>query len=419
MIGTPTAQRPLLVGLLIDVSGSMTSSIGNASGSSQNRLQSFQIALGELAGKSRQISGEASDERVQLFAYGFGFGNLLGAIFSRASSPPVRDLLEGARHGPTTIGLNELAANWPHYESHVQGLAIKMFGATPMLEGVNTVAERISRERRHLHPCGTVLFILSDGEPTDSSPSDVRDAVARFRNDDTVVVSCYVTDHDITDARYLYGKPRPEWPQGAALMFDVASKIPLGTPFYHYLRERNWNLEADARLFTQVNQSEVLAEFLQVIISPLAEAHGKTPTIFVSYSHKDTRWRDRLQVHLKPLVRDRAIDLWDDTRIHTGQDWCKEIDTALSNAQAAILLISADFLASDFIASNELSPLLEAAKTRGVQILPIIVGPCRFSESPISRFQAVNSPDKPLSKLKKQEAEELLVAVSRDVARVA
>jgi hypothetical protein len=288
-----------------------------------------------------------------------------------------------------------------------------------MLQGVNTVANRILKEKQRLNPVGTVIFLLSDGEPTDSEPADVVSSIEEFRDDETILVSCYVTDQNITRSRVLYRETQSNWPTGAKLMFNVASEVPLNTAFYYYLKEHQWNVESGSRLFTQVNQSEVLSEFLQVIISPLAyKADKESPTVFVSYSHKDEKWRERLQVHLKPLVREGAIDLWDDSRIHTGQDWRTEIDKALSCARVAVLLVSADFLASDFISSEELPRILEAAQRRGVHILPVLLSPSRFSESAIGRFQAVNEINKPLSKLKKQEAEEVFVSLSRDVERV-
>src|SRR5260370_31391907 len=98
--------------------------------------------------------------------------------------------------------------------------------------------------------------------------------------------------------------------------------------------------------------------------------------IFISYSHRDKRWLDRLLVHLRPMEREGVIDLWADTRIGAGDDWRHEIEAALSAADIAFLLISADFLASDFIASIELPALLLAARQRNCKVLSIIVGPC-------------------------------------------
>lgn len=416
MIGNPTTEHPLLVGLLIDVSGSMTSSISNNYGRTENRLQSFQNALGDLAEKAEKFSSGDERELLKLFAYGFGFGNILGAIFGEASSPPVRDILEGVSSGSSTIGIKKLATEWEKYKTHVEGLAIKMFGSTPMLEGANTVYRRFEEEVEKQDYCGKILFILSDGDPTDATPNEVMDSMNRLKNKETLVVSCYVTDHNITEPRRLYGGKQSGWPEGARLMFDLASIVPNGSSFHGFLKEHHWSIAEDARLFTQVNQSEVLKEFLQVLISPITNQKRRdNNTVFVSYSHKDSSWLERLEVHLKPLVRSGKIELWHDKRINAGQLWNPEIEKALARASVAVLLVSADFLASDFIVSEELPILLAKAEESGTKVIPIIIAPCRFKESALSRFQSSNIPSKPLSILPAQEAEIALVKVSRDV----
>lgn len=136
-------------------------------------------------------------------------------------------------------------------------------------------------------------------------------------------------------------------------------------------------------------------------LSQLAREVGKAPTrerqrIFISYSHKDSEWLDRVQVHLRPLVREGIIDPWSDTRIAPGGRWRDEIQSALETATAAILLVSADYLASDFVVEHELPTLLSRAQSEGTTILPVILSPCRFSGSELGRFQAVNDPRKPL-----------------------
>jgi Domain of unknown function (DUF4268)/TIR domain len=137
------------------------------------------------------------------------------------------------------------------------------------------------------------------------------------------------------------------------------------------------------------------------------------PLVFVSYSHADARWLDRLRVHLKPLVRDGAIALWEDTQIMPGTPWREEIRRALDRARVAVLFITADFLASDFISSNELPPLLKAAEEKGTLILPVILKPSRFEKTEgLANFQAVNSPSKPLSSLPPDRREELWVRLS-------
>jgi hypothetical protein len=135
--------------------------------------------------------------------------------------------------------------------------------------------------------------------------------------------------------------------------------------------------------------------------------------VFISYSHADAKWLKRLQTHLKPLEREGKLQLWDDTKIKPGAIWHDEIQHALDSARVAILLVSADFLASDFIANNELPPLLEAAEKEGAKILSVILSPCRFNETKsLSRFQAINSPSHPLTGMAKDAQEHTLYQVS-------
>lgn len=416
----PTVDRPLLVGLLVDVSGSMTSALENKSGGSVNRLESFQSALGDLAAKAQQLSASTSGDRLLLFAYGFGFGNPLSAFFG-SSGPAVRDLLKGVRSGGSTVGISELASDWNRFKRHVEGQALQMFGATPMLDGIRTVAGRFHEETDKHDFCGRVLFLLSDGEPTDASAEQVIDAANKLSGDGVLMVSCFVTDHNITSPRQLYGEAQREWPAGAQLMYDVASPIPVDSAFYTYLREHSWKLEPGARLFTQVNQSQVLSEFLQVLVSPLqnplvTNTPAQRTRIFVSYSHKDSNWLEQLKVVLSPLVRNQKIDVWDDQQIEAGSKWREKIDAALSQASTAIMLVSPHFLASDFIQEVELPTLLRNAEQRGTRILPVILAPCLYEMSPLAPFQAVNDPASPLSGMTKSKAQAILVSLARKIA---
>jgi nucleotide-binding universal stress UspA family protein len=137
--------------------------------------------------------------------------------------------------------------------------------------------------------------------------------------------------------------------------------------------------------------------------------------VFISYSHEDKEWLERLQRHLRPLERAGAL-VWDDTRLQPGTPWREEIRKALAQTKIAILLISADFLSSEFIATNELPPLLAAAEDEGATILPVIVSHCRFvREESLSRFQAVNDPEKPLVQLGRANREKVLDQVARAV----
>lgn len=144
---------------------------------------------------------------------------------------------------------------------------------------------------------------------------------------------------------------------------------------------------------------------------------NKNPVkVFVCYSHADSVWLERLQVHLKPLQREYKIDIWDDSRLKPGSKWRDEIREAVNKANVAILIISADFLASDFIVTNELPPLLKAAEEEGALILPIIVSPSLFNRNQdLSQFQSVNPPSKPLLSLSDAEQEGVFLQVAEAV----
>lgn len=137
--------------------------------------------------------------------------------------------------------------------------------------------------------------------------------------------------------------------------------------------------------------------------------------VFVSYCHKDYRWLERLQIHLKPLARNQEIDLWDDTRIRPGSKWKEEIRQAVDESEASILIVSADFLASDFIHTNELPPLLKSAEEEGALILPIIASPSLFLHTDLSQFQAVNQPSRPLISLSEGDQEEIFLRVAEAI----
>jgi hypothetical protein len=141
-------------------------------------------------------------------------------------------------------------------------------------------------------------------------------------------------------------------------------------------------------------------------------------SVFVSYSHDDDqKWLDRIRVHLARLIREGRVDLWDDTRIKAGDRWRDEIRTALARARVAVLLISADFYASDFIAKDELPPLLEAERERGLVILGVHINYSSFdSDRTLSEYQTINPPSKPVESLAtKAEQEEVFNRLRRRI----
>ena len=182
--------------------------------------------------------------------------------------------------------------------------------------------------------------------------------------------------------------------------------------------------------YDQISQALVIDDpqlvfyLKQVHLSSLLREIGANPTIvqqkvFISYSHRDINWLKRLQIHLKVYEHtnevNNLVDLWDDTKIAVGAQWTQEITEAISTASIAIFLVSADFLASEFIRDIELPKLLDAARSRNLTIISIIVSPCAFELTPLSKFQAANSPKRPLTSLAKHETEEVFATVAKMV----
>lgn len=104
------------------------------------------------------------------------------------------------------------------------------------------------------------------------------------------------------------------------------------------------------------------------------------PVIFVSYSHLDEIEKDRLLTQIRVLHKADLIDVWSDDRIGAGADWESEINNAMSEAEVAILLISANFLNSDFILRKEVPTLLERRKIEGLIVFPIIAKSCAWKK---------------------------------------
>jgi internalin A len=120
--------------------------------------------------------------------------------------------------------------------------------------------------------------------------------------------------------------------------------------------------------------------------------------IFISYSHKDIRWHNELASGLKPYQRaDSTIISWSDKEIHPGSKWFEEIKSARTAANVAVLLVTRNFLASDFIHEHELGPLLKEAEKGGVKLLWVPVRTCAWKKTALTNYQAVLDTDKPLA----------------------
>ncbi len=139
--------------------------------------------------------------------------------------------------------------------------------------------------------------------------------------------------------------------------------------------------------------------------------------VFISYSHKDAKYLNQLVEHLAYYERNNLIEVWSDKKITAGAQWRDEIKRAIESTKVAVLLISPSFLASKFIAENELPPLLHAAEKEGAIILPVIVRPSNFEDTELASFQAVNSPSMPVAKMRGYQRDAFWAKVVRDISK--
>jgi serine/threonine protein kinase len=141
-------------------------------------------------------------------------------------------------------------------------------------------------------------------------------------------------------------------------------------------------------------------------------------TVFVSYSHVDEAWKDRVAQHVGVLQFEGALELWDDRRIAPGEDWHASIQRTLESARVALLLVSASSLTSPFILDAEIPILLRRRIIDGLRLIPVIVRPCAWQEVTwLASIQVVPKDGRALSTLSESEADDALASLARDVRR--
>jgi internalin A len=111
--------------------------------------------------------------------------------------------------------------------------------------------------------------------------------------------------------------------------------------------------------------------------------------LFYSYSHKDESLRNELETHLKLLQRQGLIETWHDRDIDAGDEWKRKIDDNLERADIILLLVSADFIASDYCYEIELKRALERHEKREARVIPVIVRDVNWLNAPFAKLQAL------------------------------
>ncbi len=340
----PRADIRVLIGVAVDLSGSMKTSIRNNTDQAMTRLEGFRQSMDSFVERAKRAAGDLETRRqaskVEAFIYGFGLRHrsleyadlltLLRAAKSAVSREAIEDMkrrhartveaeyrhrasgysglgdlarsagfggfveqaagvarraveaevrervmneiaqhirAEMERIGDQTVTLNDLGSLWGESEGRFSDAEALIYGATPMKAALGAVRTRFERElSARSGDTQATLFILSDGAPTDGDPTGT---LAQISDLGVKVICCFVTSTDIADPRRLYGEAEPGWAAEARLMFDCASQLEEDSDFARFLVHKGWAIDPGARMFVQLNHSDVLEEFMSVALAPL------------------------------------------------------------------------------------------------------------------------------------------------------
>jgi hypothetical protein len=139
-------------------------------------------------------------------------------------------------------------------------------------------------------------------------------------------------------------------------------------------------------------------------------------SIFISYAREDGDWLERIRVHLLQLERLGHVEIWHDGKMMSGVPWQEEIKKALNKATAAVLLVTANFMASKFIYDHELPPILERNRAHGLSIIPVFIGHVYYERDPVlSYLNAFNDPRVPLKAMSEAEVEAQLARLVKEL----
>ncbi|MDX2067328.1 MAG: TIR domain-containing protein [Haliscomenobacter sp.] len=143
---------------------------------------------------------------------------------------------------------------------------------------------------------------------------------------------------------------------------------------------------------------EFETEFYQSInVEPKIEY---IPSIFIAYSHTDKQYLEALRKSLSPLIRNKKAKIWFDGEIRPGDLWDDEITSAIVNADIILLLVSTDSLHSDYFYEKEVSNALKRHENNQVRVIPILLTPCLWDETPLNKLQVLPAEAKPITSWK-------------------
>src|SRR6266700_5372480 len=135
--------------------------------------------------------------------------------------------------------------------------------------------------------------------------------------------------------------------------------------------------------------------------------------VFYSYAHKDEKLRNKLDNQLSNLKRRGLITGWYDRKISAGREWESEIDKHLNTASIILLLVSPDFMASDYCYGIEMKRAMERHEAGEARVIPIILRPTDWKGTPIGKLHALPLDGKSVTQWRNRD--EAFLAIAKDI----
>lgn len=267
-------RKPVLIGFLVDISGSMLQSIKNEYGRTETKIEGFFNSLEHLIEKATDICKDEDNNKIlpflHVFALGFGYNSLEGFIYG---GEKLKNLLYTSSNSET-ISIDELSFNWEiqkKYFTELFGFGV-FPGPSPMLEGIQKALNLFSNDDG-VYTNPRILFILSDGKV--KHKDQILKVVNELEQNEVKILSCYFTDSDLVDFKQLYSSVQNSWDTNTKFMFEIASKVPIDGEITELLEEYGWKFNHESKFFAQVNQSKTIDDFLDNVLLILKVKQSK------------------------------------------------------------------------------------------------------------------------------------------------
>jgi O-acetyl-ADP-ribose deacetylase (regulator of RNase III) len=140
------------------------------------------------------------------------------------------------------------------------------------------------------------------------------------------------------------------------------------------------------------------------LLKLLQEAKSGPVSLFISYSHKDQEFREELEKHLSILQRHGVIATWHDRQITAGTEWRGAIDDNLRSARLILLLVSPDFIASDYCYDVEVRCAMDRHDAGEARVVPVILRRVMWDQAPFAKLQALPTDGKPVKAWEDRDA---------------